>query len=180
MADGNEDVIGNAVNLGYRVIEEHLLQGRRAAERLREGSYNSTDMEEDVRTVVDRVMRVTREAAVAWLDLLAAPTLARTPPGMARPGRLISVEVQSTRRAQVTLDFNPASYSFVPLVQALHPTAPGPRAAIDVSFMVSGDDARCVLTITVSDDVPPGTYTGVVLDSTTLEPGGTLCVRILS
>jgi hypothetical protein len=92
--------------------------------------------------------------------------------------RGMSVEIASARPAQVTLDLQPRSRRFVPMVHALYPKAPDERPLTDVKFRLSPDRTGCVLDITVPDDLEPGTYTGVVVDSTTEEPGGTLCVRV--
>jgi hypothetical protein len=90
----------------------------------------------------------------------------------------MSIEVKSTRPAEVTLELRPASPRFVPVVHALHPKPPGTRPLTDVKFRLSPDAQRGVVAITVPDDLEPGSYTGVVVDSVTDEPGGILCVRV--
>jgi hypothetical protein len=47
-----------------------------------------------------------------------------------------------------------------------------------VRFELSPDQAQLVLTVDLAVDQPPGTYTGVIVDSTTNEPGGTLSVTV--
>jgi hypothetical protein len=176
--DGVEDAITKAVNLGYRVIDENLQHGRQAAKRIREGVYRSTDMENDIRAVVDRALRVTKEAASAWLDILSAPTWEAVLKGRANQGPWFSVMVQSRRQVHVTLDLHPASPKFVPVVFALRATELEQPAPIEVKFISSAGGERAVLAITVPDEVAPGTYTGFIVDTVTHQPGGTLYVRI--
>ncbi len=197
-AAGIDDVIADAVSLGYRVVEEQLQQGRRAARSFRNGADSSPETQ-DIMAVIERLVRVTRDATIAWLDVVTAVTSRKegkaasvsadtdtkpaaatvgVSPSNGTGGGAISVEVKSKRPAKVTLDLRPASPRFVPMVHALHPKTPGKRPLTDVRFRLSPDDGRGVLVISVPDDLEPGNYTGVVVDSATDEPGGTLCVRV--
>jgi hypothetical protein len=174
-----QEVIGNAVNLGYGVVDEYLQHGRQAARRIRAGSYSSADIEDDLSTLVPQVVRMIQDAAVAWMDILSATTRAVAPQASGATASVpISIEVRSVRPAQVILDLHPALSRFVPIVPALYPQSPGKRPLTDVKFGLSPDRAHATLTITVPDDLPPGTYTGVITDSATHEPGGTLCVHL--
>jgi hypothetical protein len=172
-------VIGNAVNLGYRVITEQLQQGRLAAERVREGTFTSGEMEEQVKVLVDRLMQVTKDATVAWFDIVSALTRASAP-AQVRPrvGVGITVQVVSARPAQVTLDLTPASPRFVPVVHALHSGTSGQPPLTDVKFKLAPDGASGLLVVTLPEDCPSGIYTGAIVDSATRAPGGTLRVYV--
>jgi hypothetical protein len=173
------DVIGDAVNLGYGVIDEYLQHGRQAAHRIRAGTYTSADVEEDLSTLVPRLVRMTQDTAVAWLDALSASTqVIRRPRSRTSAGTLILIEVRSVRPAQVTLDLCPASSRFVPVVHDLHPQLPTGRLLTDVKFSLAPDRGHAKLIITVPDDLPAGRYAGVIVDYATNEPGGTLCVQV--
>jgi hypothetical protein len=176
---GINDVIGNAVKLGYSVVDEQLQQGRHSARRFREGSYSSADLEDDVTALAGRLVRVAKDAMVAWLDIISAGARLGALPGAGLSGGgTMPVEVKSARPVQVTLDLRPTSARFAPVVHAVHPTPPGSEPLTDVQFKLGPDGRRCVLAITVPDHLAPGTYTGVVVDRLTHEPGGTLCVRV--
>jgi hypothetical protein len=191
-----DHVIANAVDLGYRVVEEQLQQGRRAARHFRIGSDDLVGGQE-VTAVLDRLLRLTKDATSAWLEMISA--VVRTEGGVERvaPEKkpaatqesaqrvegaggtpTMSIEVKSARPAEVTLELRPASPRFVPVVHALHPKPPGTRPLTDVKFKLSPDARRGVVAITVPDDLEAGSYTGVVVDSVTDEPGGILRVRV--
>jgi hypothetical protein len=192
-AGGIDEVVGNAVKLGYQVVEEQLQQGRESARRIREGTYTTAELEDDVNALVDRLVRVTQDATAAWLDIVSAVARAGAPAmtgagasAMAgapvRPGRRsepnFAVEVNSPHPAQVTLDLAPASQRFVPVVHSLQGTHGRKHKPIGVRFKLSPDGSRGVLVVTVPDDIEAGTYTGAVVDSATHRPGGTLRVDI--
>ena len=93
---GIREVIGDAVKLGYNVVEEYLEQGRQAAGRFRAGSYTSADIESDVAALAERLMRTTKDAAVAWLDVVSAAARVASPrPPGGGGGGPISVEVHT-------------------------------------------------------------------------------------
>jgi hypothetical protein len=171
------DAIANAVNLGYRVVEEYLEQGRDAAQRFRKGSYSSANVEEDLKTLVDRLVRVTKDITAAWTEILSAFTRAASP-AASRVGPAVSVELKSKRRTEVMFDLRPLAGRFVPSVPALYAASTSKSTLTDIQFRLSADGAHAVLAIDVPDDLPPGVYSGAIVDSTTNVPGGTLSVRI--
>jgi hypothetical protein len=89
-----------------------------------------------------------------------------------------TVEVASRRRAQVTLDLNRTPAGFVPRVHALHAADPSIPALTAVSFEVDAVLGGPMLRVEVPDTQPPALYTGVVVDSASNEPRGSVTVRL--
>lgn len=178
------DVVGHTVDLGYKVVEEHIRQGRRAAEHIRSGAYSAGHAQEDVKNLIGRVLKVSKELGVVWFDLLSAAlgdarllsALAGTD---AAAETNVAIEVRSSRPTQVTLDLRPPSARFAPSVPSLRAADDKIRPLTGIRFKVGADKAP-VLVVDVPEGQAPGTYTGAVVDSHTHEPGGTLVVRILS
>jgi hypothetical protein len=178
--DGVQEVIHGAVKLGYSVVDEHLEHGRQAAQRIRSGSYTSADIETDVGLLVERLARTAKEMTAAWLEIMSVATKTTVAAAPAGPSARapISVRVQSARPAQVTLDLHPLSPQFVPAVHALYPKPPGQGVLTDVKFALHPERAHATLTVTIPDDLPAGIYAGVITDSATHQPGGTVCVHV--
>ena len=61
-------VIDRAVRLAYGVVDDHIVQGKRAAERLRQGTYSSKDFDDDLRACLDRALRMSKEWGVWGVD----------------------------------------------------------------------------------------------------------------
>jgi hypothetical protein len=87
------------------------------------------------------------------------------------------IVVKGVRVRSATLDLRPPSLRFVPVVRSLVASDPN-HGLPAVKFELSADQTHLVLTVNVPRDQPHGTYTGVIVDSSTNEPGGTLSVAV--
>jgi hypothetical protein len=86
------------------------------------------------------------------------------------------IVVKGVHVKSVVLDLRPRSLRFVPLVQQL--IAADLKRSFSAKFAMSSDSLSLILTVNVPDGQPPGTYTGVIVDSRTNEAGGTLSVTV--
>ena len=86
------------------------------------------------------------------------------------------IVVKGARVKSVVLDLRPRSLQFVPLAQQL--IAADLKRSFSAKFAMSSDSLSLILTVNVPDGQPPGTYTGVIVDSRTNEAGGTLSVTV--
>jgi hypothetical protein len=200
--DAEADAVAHGVRLGYKVIEEQILQGQRLAQRLGKatGGLGAAGSGE-VNVLIERVLGLYKEVGKLCVD--AVESVARNPalrsgfaraaasataaPGASARGQAaeapagvrFAVEVASRRRAQVTLDLGLSAASFVPRVHALHAADATIAALTTVSFDLDPALPEPMLRIEVPDTQPPATYTGVVVDSASNEPRGTVSVRLL-
>jgi hypothetical protein len=98
----------------------------------------------------------------------ADPTIPAVPP---------RIVVKGARVREVTLDLRPRSSRFVPFVHRL--VMPSTNYVLTaVNFALSSNRTSIVLFVNVPSDQPPGIYTGVIVDSGTNEPGGTVSVTV--
>jgi hypothetical protein len=75
----------------------------------------------------------------------------------------------------VTLDLQPATARFVPFVG---PLTAGKYVLTGAKFLVKPNQPGLVLTVSAPKGQAAGIYSGVVVDSSTGEPGGTLSVTV--
>jgi hypothetical protein len=100
-----------------------------------------------------------------------------TPADPAIPAEPPQIAVTGSRVKSVTLDLRPPSPRFVPLVRELLAGDPK-RGLTAVKFQLTADRTHLVLTVNVLRGQPAGTYTGVIVDSSTNEPGGMVSVTV--
>lgn len=90
----------------------------------------------------------------------------------------LTLDIQSARRIEVSVDLRPRSSGLSLVVHELRAPEPDKPRLAGVSLEGLPDEERVVLRIHVPDDHPPGVYSGVILDARTSLPRGTLSVRI--
>ncbi|MBK9682953.1 MAG: hypothetical protein IPO59_06525 [Betaproteobacteria bacterium] len=95
------------------------------------------------------------------------------------PGSGFAVDIRCSRRVQVRLDLRLRQGQGAPLVHALHAGDPAVPPLTGVHLQPGTPHAGPLLQLTIADTQPAATYTGVVVDSTSNEPRGTLVVRVL-
>jgi hypothetical protein len=95
------------------------------------------------------------------------------------PGSGFAVDIRCSRRVQVTLDLRLRQGQGAPLVHALHAGDPAVPPLTGVLVQPGTPHAGPLLQLTIADTQPAATYTGVVVDSLSNEPRGTLVVRVL-
>lgn len=203
--DSLDEVVTNGVKLGYEVIEKYLLQGQKVAEGIHNGSPEKNSKEDNVQWLLTSMLRLNRDIAGFWIDAIeafvqnpeflsglmgAARGIGMTPssnppeePGPSANGAsgVVAIEVESSRKTQVTLDLRPGPNQGVPHVHALNaPPDLGIPPLTDVSFRWDRESAIPVVQLKIPDSQPAALYTGVVVDPKTNEARGTLCVRILA
>lgn len=90
---------------------------------------------------------------------------------------LITIEVASSRRVEVSVDLRPRSSG---LSLVAHDLRPGTGDARIGGVRVEADAAQDHVTfrIAVSDDLPPGVYVGAIVDEASQIPRGALSVRV--
>lgn len=174
-----DEVIAKAVKLAYRVVDDHIRQGRRAAELVRAGSYNTVDFEADLKSLLDRMIGLSREAGAVGVELIDTLIRGSAAPRHAAPSAAeVAIEVKSPRRVQVSVELKPTRSGFIPSTPPLY-ASDRSFAPLDKLHFVVKEGTRPVLVVEVPDGQPLGTYTGAIVDEKTHEPGGSVCVRVL-
>ena len=208
-SEGLADVMSRSVELGYRVVDEYIRQGRRAAERLRSRSFSVESLQSDVQDASMRVAQYASEFASVWMDMLRVAAGAGAPRGSARqatqatapffgerpepesspprrdvtnavsqPRARIALQVVSARPTETTLDLRPDAFGPL-LVHALRSAdAERPRIT-DVAYVPATDSGTATIRVRVPDDLPAGTYSGLLLEPESSRPAGMLNIRVL-
>jgi hypothetical protein len=194
--NGTEHAIAHGVKLGYAVIDEQIRQGEKLADRLRQVAGKPGAMPAvEVGTLIERALNVYKDMGA--LAVAAVETLVRNPmlqstltrslqgpaPADSAPGQSgggnFGFELTSNRRTQVKLDIRSKPGVFLPTVHALHASSPTLPPLTGVRFQLDAATGAPVLHIDIADAQPAGNYMGVVVDSATDEPCGTISVRVL-
>lgn len=111
-------------------------------------------------------------AAATVADAAASPRAAEAP-------AVISVDLHSRRRAEVTVNVRPGNWTGKLLVHDLRPAA-GTARLTGVTASGISADRRIVVAVRVPDDQPAETYSGLIVDAETNLPRGTIAVRIFA
>jgi hypothetical protein len=183
-SSSGEDFVTSGVRMGYKLVEDQLRRGQRAARQMSNQLQSSRP---DLRELTDRVLHfygdLYTQAVLFWFDLgtgaipLFEDVLGDVEEEMsggksAASAGFMPVEIASLRPVRVKLNLQPGSERF-PL------DAVQPRARDDNKpplMNVSFDQG--VLAIRVPDDQPADVYYGVVCNRDSGEPLGTLSVEI--
>jgi hypothetical protein len=186
LIEAADDALARGVQLGYRIIDEHILQGRRKAQELRAGEASAPgDSGKNVEVLVGRAVDLTKDLGALWLDAVQLLVKhAGRGNGSAEPGNAglaaglqVGVEIASSRPVMVKLQLPASTGLTVPRVHALHAADPASPPLTGISFRTGGG-AGALLHVEVPDHQPAGLYSGVVVDQASNEPLGTLSIRI--
>jgi len=79
------DIVARSVELGYRVVDEYLQQGQRAAERLGDRAYRPNVLRDDVQEVGMRMMQYASDFAGLWLEFMQMAAAGRSGLGAGTP-----------------------------------------------------------------------------------------------
>jgi hypothetical protein len=204
----NGDGVGRSVNAGYRVIEEYLRQGQEVARALWPGARGGSTPSAEPLNMTERMIRSASDFAGLFSEFLQTFSLPGTlpppgsqpipgfgiadvekdshsPPSPSAPHEdddptLFSLDIQSKRRTEITLDLKPKSWTTVLDVHDLRSAGAGAHRLVGITATCLPDERRVVFRIRIPDRQPAGTYSGIVVDRSSNLPRGTLSVRVLA
>jgi hypothetical protein len=196
VADGQDaaglgDVVSRSVELGYRVVDEYIRQGQRAADRLSKGAYRPEDWAADARDLAQLMAQYASEFAGTWFELLQRASAATTsesrpspekqpaPSSTPAPGVRVRLSVDSTRPAQVLVELDPHATGGRLVVHALHASEAWKPRLREVEFRLDGPDESPTLHVTIPPHQPPGSYEGLIVDEATNRPVGAVRVCLV-
>jgi hypothetical protein len=78
---GLSDVVSRSVDLGYRVIDEYIRQGQKAARRLNDRSYGTQAMTGDLQELGMRMTQYASDFAAVWLEFIQVAATKNGAPG---------------------------------------------------------------------------------------------------
>lgn len=193
-----ESVASDAVAKGYKVIEEQIRQGQQFARDFADRSLDAGVLSGDTSDLIERIMTFYTDLGALWFEMIES--LARNPalrdlmPNRRNNGAdgptngagngtghaSIPVEIVSPVRTDVKmiLDLQSLSAGGAPGVHELRSLDSAKPPIRNVVFDPGTDSWSPVLRVTIEQGQPADTYTGVIIDTATNEPLGTLCIRI--
>lgn len=186
-----DEAVVHGVELGYRVIDKYIREGRHVAQSLSDNRENrdhpgSEAGSDDLEELIERLFRLSKslipehteiEAAFAWGRNFLRQ-LANQRPGRASGAQPVSVEIVSSRPTRVRLDLRAHSGRLTLRGGAPRSLDSGRIPLSGVTFG-GGDGAdSTALRVRVAHDQPAGIYTAAVVDSGSGKRCGTLSVRI--
>ena len=186
------DLIKQAVDQGYQVIDQYLSEGKKAASLIRDGSYDVDQAQTDVLNLLMHWIDVAKELGVTGTKLLSAivsdsrlvpppkPKQASASPRAARQDavRQVAIETRSKKPVQVHFQLDSAAGLFEPFICDLYAADRTLPSLTGMKFVI-GTGKRPVLVIEVPEEQPAGTYTGAIVDASSHEGRGTVSVTVL-
>jgi hypothetical protein len=196
------------IETAYRVIDEHLQEGRRAAQEQRAGeaapaafagAAGAGIATDSIQEIVAQGMRFYSSLAMSLIKAIANSTpqpetahretaatgLAPAPLAPAPIPRAatasspsIIVEIASSRMTRVTVDLAPSAATTEFVIGGLHALEADKPALREISLAIEVGSNRPVMRIRVPENQPPGVYSGVILERESGQPRGTVILRI--
>lgn len=199
------DASYEAINNGYRVIDEYMRQGQRLAEEFWLPAADAKSAGTEFTRMMDRFLRSAGDMGSAWLEMMtqwtqspgrdtggprgtagpfAAGFSGGVSSGTARPANAapapapaeVSLVVESTKRVRISVDAHALSAGVA--VHALVCSNPEVRPVTTAALDVE-PSGGVVLRVVVPDDQPAGVYYGVLVDAGTGRPAGTVTLTVL-
>lgn len=201
--EGAEGDSRYGVEIGYRVVEEHIREGRSAAEEINNRDYArdyaSKAGAEDISSLFQRALRYSTDIVPMWLELLNSVAASRrwrsslesirpivegvfgkgaAGNGAGQAGSSVSIEITSDRPTRVDVDLGTGTEKLPLMTYGLLARDPGTPPLRDIEFVRGNHRQRRCVRVSISADQPAGTYSGTIVDSESGEVCGSLTVRI--
>jgi len=189
-----EGVAAEAVEKGYKVIEEQIRQGQQFAREFAERTSASGIGDAVSSDLVERLMSFYTDLGALWFEMVESiarnPAVADLLPGRRKQhtnGHAngnghsnVPIEINSSRPVDIkmSLDMGALAPGGAPIIVDLRAMDTRKPAITDIRFDEGNDEWSPVLRIRVPESQPADIYSGVIIDSSTNQPIGTMCVRV--
>lgn len=185
--------LAEGVELAYRVIDKHIVEGRQTAEQLNKQPYSTRPPTDSLQELLERLLRFQADMLPLWVETLSTLVIvdpsrnpfsaradAMTPSNGAggNGASRVSIELLSTRPVRVSLDLREHSEVLPLVVLGLHSVETKKPPLTHISFKPAKASDESKLSIRIPQSHPAGTYSGVIVNRDTGEARGTLSVRI--
>jgi hypothetical protein len=178
------------VGLAYRVIEQHINDGRRTAAMFNGHAYNTRSATDLLQEAIERTIRCSSELLPLWLEALTSalriePPMSSPSPGAASAEDLdrrehpiaVELEMISTKPATVSIDLREDSQRMSLAVLGLR-AIDGTKPELSDIELEADPAGSLKLRICIPQSCPPDTFAGVIVNRETGESRGTLTVRV--
>ncbi len=184
------------VNDAYRLIDEYIRRGQKAAEDLWIPDHGAEQAEERL-NVPMRFMRAMGDMTMAWIEMMqqwtAAPPPENGPVGPFTAGRApakqngtvsqaaqqpLRVSVATTSPVEISVHFADGTSLSGLVATELRPFSGSAAPVADVKLECPVSGEAPVLRVHVPDAQLPGTYNGLLLDAASQTPRGTISLIV--
>jgi hypothetical protein len=196
------------IETAYRVIDEHLQEGRRAAQEQSHADAGLAGFAtaapaavgiaaDSIQEIVTQGIRFYSSFAPLWVSLVKSiansaalgdtvaagrSTAPLAPAPIPRPaatmGAPIVVEIASSRMTRITVDLAPSALVSHLAIGGLQALEPEKPPLKEISLTGDAGSNRAVVRIRVPENQPAGVYSGVIVERESGEPRGTITLRI--
>jgi len=193
-----DDVIARSVELGYRLVDEYMRQGERTARRFGERSYSPQTFVSDAQDLGARMAQYASDFVRLWVELVQLAASGGLPaqrvrsnddrtfaggavaPAAADPPRdaRVVIEIASSQPTESCLDLRPEAAERPIVVHALRAVDPDKPRITEVEFQPARDGEPARLRIGIPPGLPPGVYSGLLVDEENSRPMGSLTIRV--
>jgi hypothetical protein len=181
-------VVERAVEDAYRVFEDYVARGRRAADQFCPSPTVGGPMRSDPKDIPSMMMRFWTDMAQAWFGSMGrtddawdmggpARSVAPSPPSP-RAHVALAVEVTATQPTEVAVDLRSGIDARDLAVLDLCDIADRGKPPLSAISLDNDADGRPRVRITVPRDQPAGVYVGAIVDRERGEGAGTLRVTV--
>ncbi|MEM7291939.1 MAG: hypothetical protein AAF420_00925 [Pseudomonadota bacterium] len=178
------DNVDHGVKLGYRVIEEHIAQGRRVAQDVNNRNYGAESMNNDIREFAERTQQYVSDVSGLYMKTLQSLSNNMSANGFAgavngsgarSTDAQVNVVMASKQPLEVSVELQDSGEDLT--VDYLHAKDPNKAPLRDVKLEhVEGKTFK--FHITVPDDQPAGQYRGVVYSAKSDKACGTVTATL--
>lgn len=199
-ADGTRDAAYRTLNQAYGLVDEYIRQGQRMAEAV---WLPLAGLEAgDATSAPERFMRAMSDMTMAWVEVMqqwtsqaprqkaatgtagpfgagkTAPAAhAGEGPGSPQASRVLAISVQASGRVEASVELNGPADPAGLVPTELRTYSGNGDPITEVAIVVRAGQSPAVR-ISVPDGQPSGTYSGLLLESETKRPRGTISVTI--
>jgi hypothetical protein len=188
-ATNANDPLSRGVEIAYKVIDQYFTEGRRTAEQLNSQTYTSRFAGDSLQGLVQRMLRYQGDLIPLWLEIVSGLVKAdpgrfetRDPSsanGMANSqSNQIAIELVSKRSVRVRFELRENRQASELASAGLHAVEAGKPPLTDVKLVPDTSGRWSKIQVTIPDDHPAGTYSGVITERKTGEIRGMLSIHI--
>jgi hypothetical protein len=199
------DVVSHSVDLGYRVIDEYIRQGQKAAQRFTDRSYAPDTITGDAQELASRMAQYASDFTALWIEFMQVTMgnagrwpmppfdgfgVASQPKGQAAPAApapaaagaadvpRVKIAVASPSPTEVLVDLRPDATARRFVVHSLRAVGPDKPPISGVVLESTGGEEPLTLRIRVPAGQPAGTYSGLIVDADTSRLLGSVSLSI--
>jgi hypothetical protein len=176
--------VAQAVSQAYVVVSDNIKQGREAAQKFSQGTYNISAVPNDVNALATRMLGLARVLTTTTLDAAERLLKEMRTPGVDSSMMAVRLRVEGVGKDKIkehpthlTRPSEPTDHAKLRAEPLTTPS--GGHSIEDVTFSACASVEGTVATIVIPEDQPPGVYSGRVYAPGADAPLGLLTIEVV-